>query len=119
MNFSVQTYNGQPVLTWWQGQIVEGFGEGELVIADSSYKILHTIKAVGGQMADFHEFYITPQNTALISIYRRHSGVDLRAVGGQANQYLVSGVVQEIDIVTGQAAAGSGTAGITSIRRSP
>ena len=102
MNFSVQTYNGKPVLTWWQGQIVEGFGEGELVIADSSYKILHTIKAVGGQMADFHEFYITPQNTALVSIYRRHSGVDLRAVGGQANQYLVSGVVQEIDIVTGK-----------------
>ena len=102
MNFSVQTYKNQPVLTWWQGQIVEGFGEGDLVIADSSYKIQHTIRAVGGQLADFHEFYITPQNTALISIYRRYAGVDLRAVHGQANGYLVSGVVQEIDIATGK-----------------
>ncbi|HUZ55659.1 MAG TPA: arylsulfotransferase family protein [Streptosporangiaceae bacterium] len=102
MNFAVQTYNSQPVLTWWQGQIVAGFGEGELVIADSSYKILHTIRAVGGQTADFHEFYITPQNTALITIYRRHSGVDLRAVGGPASGYLVSGVAQEIDITTGK-----------------
>ena len=102
MNFSVQTFSNQPVLTWWRGGLVEGFGEGELVIASSSYQVLHTIRAVGGQMADFHDFYITPQNTALISIYRRHSGVDLRAVGGQASGYLVSGVVQEIDIVTGK-----------------
>ena len=102
MNFSVQTYKGKPVLTWWQGLMVEGFGEGELVIADSSYKIMHTIRAVGGQMADFHEFYITPQDTALIGIYRRHSGVDLRAVRGPASGYLVSGVVQEIDIATGK-----------------
>jgi Arylsulfotransferase (ASST) len=101
MNFSVQAYNGQPVLTWFQGLIVGGFGEGELVIADSSYQIRHIIRAHGGQQADFHEFVVTPHGTALITIYRRHANVDLRAVGGPADGYLVSGVCQEIDIATG------------------
>jgi Arylsulfotransferase (ASST) len=102
MNFSVQTYNGEPVLTWFQGLVVHGYGQGELVIADSHYKIRHVIRAVGGQLADFHEFVVSSQNTALISIYRRHAHVDLRAVGGTADGYLISGVVQEIDITTGQ-----------------
>jgi hypothetical protein len=102
MNFSAQTYKGEPVLTWFRGLVVEGFGQGELVVADSSYRIRHVIRAHGGQLADFHDFVITPQNTALITIYRRHANVDLRAVGGPANGYLVSGVAQEIDIATGQ-----------------
>jgi hypothetical protein len=102
MNFSVQTYKGEPVLTWFQGLVVEGFGQGQLVIADSSYHIRHVIRAHGGQLADFHDFVITKANTALITIYRRHSNVDLRPVGGPASGYLVSGVAQEIDIATGK-----------------
>ncbi|HEX2321986.1 MAG TPA: arylsulfotransferase family protein [Streptosporangiaceae bacterium] len=102
MNFSVQTYKGEQVLTWFQGLIVEGFGQGQLIVADSSYKIKHVIRAHGGQLADFHEFVISSQNTALITIYRRHSNVDLRPVGGPANGYLLSGVAQEIDIATGK-----------------
>ncbi|HXL15908.1 MAG TPA: arylsulfotransferase family protein [Streptosporangiaceae bacterium] len=109
MNFSVQTYNGRPALTWFQGLIVQGFGKGELVIADSSYKILHTIRPVRGELADFHEFVVTPpgtrgstHGTALITIYRPHSNVDLRAVRGPANGHLLSGVAQEIDIATGK-----------------
>jgi hypothetical protein len=102
MNFSVQTYKGEQVLTWFQGLIVEGFGQGQLIVADSSYQIKHVIRAHGGQLADFHEFVISSQNTALITIYRRHSNVDLRPVGGPASGYLVSGVAQEIDIATGK-----------------
>jgi hypothetical protein len=108
MNFSVQIFKGAPVLTWFQGLIVGGFGQGELVIADSTYKITHVIHAHGNQLADFHEFVVTPpgtngstHGTALITIYRRHANVDLRAVGGSADGYLVSGVCQEIDIATG------------------
>jgi hypothetical protein len=101
MNFSAQTYQGEPVLTWFQGLVVHGFGQGELVIADSSYKIRHVIRAHGNQLADFHEFVVTPQGTALITIYRRHANVDLRAVGGPASGHLISGVCQEIDIAKG------------------
>ena len=38
-NLQVQQLVGKPVLTWWQGYIPpQGFGEGEEVIADSSYR---------------------------------------------------------------------------------
>ena len=102
MNVSVQNYHGQPMLTWWQGQVVEGFGVGELVMADSAYHIKHVIKAHDGYTADFHEFTVTPQGTALITIYAKHKNVDLRSVGGQRSGWLVSGMFQEIDIKTGK-----------------
>ena len=32
-NFQVQSYEGKPVLTWWQGKILGvGFGQGEDLI---------------------------------------------------------------------------------------
>jgi hypothetical protein len=102
MDVNVQTFAGQPVLTWWQGVSVLGHGEGEAVIADSSYQVKHVIRAVNGVRADLHEFNITAAGTALITAYRTHSGVDLSAVGGPSSGgYIFSGVVQEIDIATG------------------
>ena len=38
-NFQVQQYEGKPVLTWWQGRILEvGFGQGEDEIYNTSYQ---------------------------------------------------------------------------------
>jgi arylsulfotransferase ASST len=102
MNFDVQTYQGKPVLTWFQGLVVQGYGKGELIIADSSYKIKHVIRPPGGELADFHDFYVTPQGTAFITVYRTHSGIDLTGYRGPQNGYVLSGVAQEIDIATGK-----------------
>src|SRR5215469_7946644 len=102
LNFSVQTYQGEPVLTWFEGLVVEGFGQGDLVIANKHYHEIARIKAVGNQLADFHEFVVTPRGTAYITIYRRHSPVDLTARGGSRNGFILSGVAQEIDIATGK-----------------
>ena len=42
-NFHVQQYQGQPVLTWWQGRILQvGFGQGEDEIYNSSYQHVAT-----------------------------------------------------------------------------
>jgi len=101
MNFDVQTYQGRPVLTWFQGLIVQGYGKGELVIADSSYQIRHVIQPPHGELADFHDFYVTPEGTALITIYRKHSGIDLTKHKGPKDGHVISGVAQEIDIETG------------------
>ncbi|HEX9065208.1 MAG TPA: arylsulfotransferase family protein [Streptosporangiaceae bacterium] len=101
MDVSVQTYKGQQMLAWWEGVLVEGFGIGEIVLADSTYTVKHRIKAVQGYPADFHEVNITPQGTALIDIYSRHSNVDLSHYGGGPGMHLVSGMVQEIDVATG------------------
>ena len=100
LDFNVQSYNGKPVLTWWHGITGSSFGRGNCYIADSSYSLIATVKAGNGLMADMHEFNLTDQGTALVDAYRQHT-VDLSPLGGKANGTIVSGVVQEIDIATG------------------
>ncbi len=61
-NFQVQQYEGKPVLTWWEGRIIEvGYGEGEDVVYDSSYHRIATIRAGNGYHADLHAIRITPK----------------------------------------------------------
>ncbi len=102
MDFQLQSYRGEPVLTWFQGKVVRGgHGEGVVVIADSSYRTIHTIRAWDGLTADFHDFVVTPQGTALVTAFRTVD-MDLSALGGPADGWLLSGVAQEIDIATGK-----------------
>ena len=101
MDLKVQSYRGQPVLTWWEGQVIKGYGEGKAVIADTSYRTIATIDAGNGLQADLHEFVISPQDTALITAYRPRT-TDLSKIGGPAQGVALSGVVQEIDIATGK-----------------
>ena len=66
-NFQVQQYEGKPVLTWWQGRILEvGFGQGEDQIYDTSYRHVATVRAGNGYHADLHEIRLTPEGTAWI-----------------------------------------------------
>jgi hypothetical protein len=102
MDFNVQEFQGKPVLTWWEGRVLgAGYGEGAGIIADASYQTIHKVNAANGLMADLHELNLTPQGTALITAYRQRSA-DLTAVGGPARGYVLSGVAQEIDIVSGK-----------------
>jgi Arylsulfotransferase (ASST) len=100
LDFNVQSYKGKPVLTWWHGITATGIGKGSCYIADSSYSVIATVKAGHGLEADIHEFNLTDQGTALITAYRQRSA-DLSALGGKTNGTVWSGVVQEIDIATG------------------
>jgi len=100
-NLNRQTFQGKPVLTWWDGLVTGGHGDGVAVIADSSYKTLHTIRAGNGLTIDLHEFVITKKNTALVTCYRHATNVDLTSIGGPAAGDVLSGVVQEIDIASG------------------
>jgi hypothetical protein len=102
MDFNVQTYQGKPVLTWWEGRILgAGYGEGAGMIADASYQTIHKVNAANGLMADLHEFNLTPQGTALITAYKQRTA-DLTAVGGPARGQVLSGVAQEIDVASGK-----------------
>ncbi len=100
-NLRVQAYRGQPVLTWWQGDIIEGYGEGVGVIADTSYQTIATVRAANGLSADLHELILTDQGTALLTVYRKQPG-DLTRVGGPTRGTVLSGVAQEIDVATGR-----------------
>ncbi|HTD08500.1 MAG TPA: arylsulfotransferase family protein, partial [Solirubrobacteraceae bacterium] len=100
-NLQVQEYDGQPVLTWWQGDVsVHGFGLGEDVIANNTYTDIEHVRAGNGLEADLHEFQLTPQGTALITAYDPIL-CNLSSVGGPAYGGLTDSVFQEIDIKTG------------------
>jgi hypothetical protein len=100
-DFRVQTYNHQPVLTFWQGAGLGGLSSGTDYIYNDHYQQIATVNAGNGLSADGHEFLITPWNTALILSYTTATA-NLTSIGGPADQTVINGVVQEINIATGQ-----------------
>jgi hypothetical protein len=100
-DFKVQRYKGEPVLTWWQGGIVAGHGEGEYVIFDTSYREVRRVKAGNGYPGDLHEFSITPEDTALLTAYTEIRA-DLSPISGPIDAPVWNGVAQEIDLETGE-----------------
>jgi Arylsulfotransferase (ASST) len=100
-DFKVQTYKGEPVLSWWQGGIVAGHGEGEYVIFDSSYREVRRVRAGNGYKGDLHEFSITPQDTALLTAYTE-TRTDLSPIGGPNDAPVWDGIAQELDLETGE-----------------
>jgi Arylsulfotransferase (ASST) len=100
-NLQVQQYAGQPVLTWWQGYIPpQGFGEGEDMIYSSSYQQVGRVHAGNGYKADLHDFHITPQGTALLSVFDPID-CNLSSVGGPRGGAVTDSVFQEVDLRTG------------------
>jgi Arylsulfotransferase (ASST) len=100
-DFRTQTFRGRPVLTFWQGTGLGGLATGTDYIYNDHYQPVATVNAGNGLSADGHEFLITPQNTALILAYTTATA-NLTSIGGPANQTVINGVVQEIDIRTGR-----------------
>jgi hypothetical protein len=100
-DFRVQSYEGKPVLTWWQDPLIAG-GQSKAgeVIMDSSYKQLAVVRAGNGYQPDLHEFQITPQGPALITVY---DGIDcdLSSVGGPRDAAVADTLFQQIDLKTG------------------
>jgi hypothetical protein len=101
VDLQVQTYRGQPVLTWWEGKVSLGVGYGKAVIADSSYRTIATIDGGDGMSADLHEFVISPQDTALVTAVRERPA-DLSALHGPAKGTALTGSILEIGIATGK-----------------
>jgi len=101
MDFKVQHYRGEPVLTYWEGSHT-GYGYGEYVILDSSYREITRVRAGNGYRGDHHEFLISPQDTALITIYGKVHSMDLSSVGGPKDGKVLDGIAQEVDIETGE-----------------
>jgi hypothetical protein len=99
-NVEVQGYQGQTVLTFWQG-FGHAFGVGRDVLVDHNYRTIATVQAGNGYTADTHAFQITRQGTALVAAYRAVPA-DLSSVGGPRHGTLVASAVQEIEIATGQ-----------------
>jgi Arylsulfotransferase (ASST) len=100
-DFKVALYHGRPVLTWWEGKVVKGLGEGEWVVVDASYRELARFSAARGRDADLHEFVVSPQGTALVTSTETVAW-NLASVGGSRRGRVVGGVVQELELPTGR-----------------
>ncbi len=100
-NLQVLQYRGAPVLAWWEGKITVGYGRGDYVIMDRSYRELRRVQAGHGYAGDLHEFVITPEGTALFDIFNIRPG-QVQTDRGPAAGLLMEGVVQEVDIATGE-----------------
>ncbi len=97
----LQEYDGRPVLTWWQDPLVAaGQRDAGIVIADSSYGDVAIVRAGNGYQPDLHAFEITPQGTALFTVYDAVR-CNLRAHGGPSDGAVADTLVQELDLKTG------------------
>jgi hypothetical protein len=100
-DLQVQQYYGQPVLTWWQGRIPpQGFGQGEEIIDNSAYQQIGRVHAGNGYLVDLHEFHITPQGTALLTVFEPID-CNLSGLGGPSDGAVTDSIFQEIDLKTG------------------
>ncbi|KAL2421831.1 hypothetical protein ABEF95_008290 [Exophiala dermatitidis] len=104
LNFNVQKYKGQDYLTFWtkskKGRH-PGRPKKSYVMLDASYEVAYRIYPHGkGLKGDSHEFRITPQGTALITIYHKRKA-DCTDLKLGKSCWIQDGIFQEIDIETG------------------
>lgn len=100
-NTMVQNYRGHSYLTFWEGFVSGGVGSGTDVMLNHSYQVVKTVNAANGYKADLHEFAITPQGNAIITIFSPVQA-DLRSVGGSRTGTLLDSIVEEINIASGK-----------------
>jgi Arylsulfotransferase (ASST) len=99
---NVQSYEGRSDLTLWQGKVLSlGFGQGEDLVLDSSYRPVARIAGGNGLRADLHEFQLAPHGIAYITAYNPIRCDLSSAEGGPRDGAIVDTAIQEIDIKTG------------------
>jgi len=102
-NLVAEEYKGAPVLVRWEGPVVDpGFGRGEGVIVDTSYREIARIRAGNGRKIDLHELILTQQGTALFTCYPEVVPADLSSIGGPRNGRVQESIIQEVDVATGR-----------------
>lgn len=100
--FRVQDNEGQPDLTWWQGNInTSGVGRGVDEIYNSSYQPVATVRAGNALVSDLHEFLLGANGTAWVTAYQAVIVNASQVKGGSRHEIVYDAVAQEIDIKTG------------------
>jgi hypothetical protein len=102
-NLRVQTYQGKPALSWWQG-VVTNTGattSGQLFVVDQHYRpIGKPLSATDGWVITQHEALISGHNVWVTAV--KPSPMDLSPYGGSSAGSVLNSAVQEYDLKTGQ-----------------
>lgn len=95
-DFTRQTYQGNDVLTFWNGTLLNGYGQGNYLMFDNTLNLIANFSTFDGTQGDIHEFHIV-NDTALVTIYEEVS-YDLSPYGGPTQGKLITGRFQQIDL---------------------
>lgn len=115
--FSVrpQMLHGEPVITYWSGNLDFGFGWGSITILNSSYQEIAKVTLPNTEnnyirtlqeddfpsYIDIHEDMITEEGTMLVNAVNV-TQADLTSVGGPKDGWVQDALVYEIDIETNE-----------------
>jgi len=101
-NLAEQTYDGQPVLSWWQG-VVTNTGQtssGEYVVVNQHYQTVATLRGKNGWAVTLHSMVIAG-NDAWVTA-NKNIPVNLSRWGGVYNGTIVDSALQEYNLTTGK-----------------
>lgn len=102
-NVRPATYRGNRVMVWWRGIVVSpGFGQGEVLLWDTSYRQVARVVAGNGMRADLHEALLTDRGTVLMSCFPVSLDANLSPYGGPTSGKVLNGLFQEVDVSTGK-----------------
>jgi EmrB/QacA subfamily drug resistance transporter len=101
-NLSLQTYQGGPVLAWWQGVVTNtGATEsGEDVVVNRHYQTVARLKGQDGWKITLHAMVIDGEDAWVTA--NKNVAKDLSSYGGAYNGALIDSAVQEYNLRTGQ-----------------
>ncbi|HEY1508192.1 MAG TPA: MFS transporter [Solirubrobacteraceae bacterium] len=101
-NLSLQSYQGKPALSWWQGEITNtgATTSGEDVVVDQHYQPVASVKGTGGWIPTLHELIIEGDH-AWVTV-NKNIPMDLSKYGGAYNGTLDDSAVQEYSLSTGK-----------------
>jgi Arylsulfotransferase (ASST) len=101
VNLKAQTYNGKPVLSWWQG-VINNVGatlSGQDIVVDQHYRPVAKLTGQDGWVISEHEIAISGHH-AWVTAYK-NINMDLTPFHGLANGVLTDAAVQEYDLTNG------------------
>jgi EmrB/QacA subfamily drug resistance transporter len=101
-NLSLQTYEGQPALAWWQGVVTNtGSTEsGEDVVVNRHYQTVARLKGADGWVLTLHALVISGDDAWVTA--NKNVARNLSVYGGAYNGALIDSAVQEYDLKTGK-----------------
>lgn len=114
--YQPQILNGEPVLAYWTGANIKGFGFGVITILNSSYDEIHRVSLPStdehpfvtsldpetfDSYIDIHESQFTEDGTILVTAVNV-TQMDLSPVGGPVDGWVQDGLFYEIDVETNE-----------------
>jgi len=101
-NLSEQTYQGKPVLAWWQGVVTStgAISSGEYVIVNQHYQRIATLTGKDGWVPTLHTLLISGDDAWVTA--NKNISMNLARYGGSVTGALTDSAVQEYNLTTGR-----------------